>query len=347
VGRELDPVLARVVLASSSLPVSLHAELRASDVWRAMRGAVLPWLVAALAIALGATLLIDQRLAARGSPERRMLRAMRKRQFEPVAQPIVSLATGECVGAEVLMRWAHPVRGLLPPAEFIALAEESGMIVPMSEILMRKARDQLAPLARRYPHLYFSFNVTSAQLRDPAFPAKARAIFDEVSLPPRAVLLELIEREAVDRQGELALAQLRSLGFRLAMDDFGTGESSLASLQALAFDRIKVDREFVRTIDEHSRRRPVLDTVIRLGHDLGVPLIAEGVETRAQWDYLSARGVQAVQGFLVARPMPIDAFGRWLDEHARKAPSVAGSDDGEGAALDAGPQIERDALAHG
>jgi sensor c-di-GMP phosphodiesterase-like protein len=269
----------------------------------------LPW---CLLGAICATVLIkgiNQHYSARMSPERKMKLAIRKRQIEPVIQPIVSLASGECLGGEVLMRWKHPVRGLIPPAEFINLAEENGMIIPMSELLMRKARDQLAELQRS--SMYFSFNITAAQLRDPMFPQKILQIFDGTGLPPESVVLELTEREAMGEQDGQILGRLRSLGFRIAIDDFGTGQSSLSMLQGLEIDRIKIDREFVRTIDESTERRPVLDTIIVLAQELAVPVIAEGIETQAQWDYLRKRKVEAAQGYLIAKPMLITDFIQW------------------------------------
>jgi EAL domain-containing protein (putative c-di-GMP-specific phosphodiesterase class I) len=277
------------------------------------------WLWASLSLLLSALLIrgINQHYAARMSPESKMKIALQKRQIEPVIQPIVSLATGECLGGEVLMRWKHPVRGLIPPAEFISLAEENGMIVPMSEMLMRKARDQLAEL--KGSTMYFSFNVTAAQLRDPMFPQKILKIFDSTGLPPKSVVIELTEREAIGEQDGEILIRLRALGFRIAIDDFGTGQSSLSMLQALQIDRIKIDREFVRTIDESTERRPVLDTIVMLAKELAVPVIAEGIETQAQWDYLAKRKVEAAQGYLIAKPMLISDFIKWLDTREVKA----------------------------
>ena len=318
------PVLWQSQLKSANLSLTANSSIDARMLFDATLRSIAPWSLLALALAIFVPMRFNQRLAARGSPERRMRQAIRKRRFEPVVQPIVCVDTGHCIGVEVLMRWRHPTRGLLAPAEFIDLAEQTGLIVEMSDIIMRKARDQLAPIVRARPGMYVSFNVTSAQLRDPEFATRATGIFDAVSLAPQQVILELTERELVDPRGMRSLEQLRASGFRIAMDDFGTGESSLAVLQTLSFDRIKIDREFVRTIDSTTTSRPILDTVIRLGRDLGVPLIAEGIETQAQWDYLVARGVQSVQGYLIARPMRIDDFGSWLD--ARRQSMSAASD---------------------
>jgi sensor c-di-GMP phosphodiesterase-like protein len=265
-----------------------------------------------LLLALTGGVIVNRVVVNRASPHHRLWLALRKRRFEPLVQPIVELSTGRCVGGEVLMRWAHPVRGLLPPSEFILLAEETGMIVPMSDLVMIKARDRLAPLTRQYPGMYFSFNIIPAQLRDPAFAERLGQIFDAASLQREHLLLEVTEREFVDESSSRALRALRDAGYRLAIDDFGTGHSSLATLETLPLDRLKIDREFVRTIDDDTVTRPVLDSIIALAHSLSIPMIAEGVETQKQWDYLAARGVQYVQGYLVARPMPTNEFSRWL-----------------------------------
>ncbi len=271
----------------------------------------------ALAAALAALLIsrLNTRLAHRASPENRLRRAVRLRQFEPVVQPIVDARTGRCLGGEVLMRWDHPVRGLVPPVEFIAQAEQTGLIIPMTEIMMRKARDRLATTLKDFPDLYFSFNVTVGQLADPKFPDFLDRLFDEQSLPPRNVFLEMIERDAVDAQVSAGLTELRRRGYRIAIDDFGTGQSSLSVLSKIECDRLKIDREFVRAIDEDASNRPVLDAIIELARRLNLSTIAEGVETQAQRAYLCAQGVGALQGYLIAKPLPISEFLIWLGDN--------------------------------
>ncbi len=315
--RTSSPLHGVVLVQSVTMPHLLH---------RALRN--LPFLlVVVMLVALVAGAVLNRLVLNRASPQHRLWLALRKRRFEPLVQPIVEVSTGKCVGGEVLMRWEHPVRGLLPPAEFILLAEETGMIVPMSDLVMIKARDRLAPLTATHPGLYFSFNILPAQLRDPAFAERLSQIFDDASLRRENLLLELTEREFVDDSSSRALHALRKAGYRLAIDDFGTGHSSLATLESLPLDRLKIDREFVRTIDDDTVTRPVLDSIIALAHSLDIPMIAEGVETQKQWDYLAARGVQYVQGYLVARPMVTKEFGRWLN--ARQGSAVATTDEHE------------------
>ena len=246
----------------------------------------------------------------------RLVLALRRRQFEPYVQPVLELATGRCVGGEILMRWNHPERGVLAPGGFIEEAERSGLIVPMMHLVMDKAAHRLAALARADRSLQFAFNITPTDLRQRDFVKRLGAHFNDDTLPASQVVLELTEREFVDPQASAALAKLKAGGWRIAMDDFGTGHSSLAVLEQVRVDRIKIDRAFVSTIDAHTVARPVLDAIIALGTSLQIPLIAEGIETEAQREYLVSRGVQYAQGFLFARPMPMAEFERWLADRA-------------------------------
>ncbi|MEO6363884.1 MAG: EAL domain-containing protein, partial [Caldimonas sp.] len=258
----------------------------------------------------------------------RLEHALHKRQFEPWVQPIVDLSSGRCVGGEILMRWVHPQRGIVPPGEFIEVAEQTGLIGSMSQLVMTRAAHRLAPLARRHRQLYFSFNLTPDQLRAPLITQTLGELFNPETLPREQVLLELTEREIVDPAAHGALTALNLAGWRIAIDDFGTGHSSLALLERLPIQRLKIDRAFVASIGGRSATRPVLDAIIGLARDLDIRLIAEGVETQDQWDYLAARGVGSAQGYLIARPMPLPAFEQWLAGHppataAGGAPDVA------------------------
>jgi sensor c-di-GMP phosphodiesterase-like protein len=314
--------------SSSTHGVMVDAEVLSHN------GSASPWLfvwpqmllaVSAAMLLLTATLAFFWwRVQLRAELPHRIEKALRKRQFEPYVQPIVDLATGRCAGAEILMRWAHPERGILAPDEFIEEAERCGLILGMSDLVMARAAHRLAPLAAAHPELYFSFNITPGQLRQPLFAQQLVTLFHAQTLPQEQVLLELTEREFVDTSALQTLQALRGQGWRIAIDDFGTGQSSLASLEQLPIDRIKIDRAFVSTIGEETVRRPVLDAIISLAQQLNVRLIAEGIETRAQWDYLAARGVQYAQGFLMAKPMSIEAFADWISAQTSDTRSVAG-----------------------
>ena len=253
----------------------------------------------------------------------RLQLALRKRQFEPFVQPIVSLPGGECVGGEVLMRWAHPLRGIVAPGEFIDVAERTGLIEPMSDLIMNRAAHRLAPLGAANPGWSFSFNITPGQLRRGDLAQRLAEIFRADTLPREQVTLELTEREFVDPVAATNLRELRAAGWRIAIDDFGTGQSSLSTIEQLPIDRIKIDQAFIATLDEQTINRPVLDAIIGLARELRMPLIAEGVETASQAQWLAARGVACAQGYHYARPMDIETFGRWAAE--RSSPIMEGA----------------------
>ena len=306
-------------LLSDKHPLGVSARLIAAPLWQEL---FINMVWAALLALTGTSMLISliwRRALLRSRLVHRLARALRKRQFEPFVQPIVRLSDGRCVGGEVLMRWRHPQRGIVGPTEFIEEAERTGLILGMSYLCMSLAAHRLASLSHADPKLYFSFNVTPGQLREPDFERRLAEIFRPDTLRKEQVLLELTERELVDPVAMGKLVALRAAGWKIAIDDFGTGQSSLASIERLPIDRIKIDRAFVSTVNERTVSRPVLDAIIGLARELGVPLIAEGIETRAQWDYLASRGVAYAQGYLMARPMPIPDLLRWWDHHTAQS----------------------------
>lgn len=315
-----SPGTLTATVSSTTHSISVRAQLDQGDLDAAFRRQAL-WAIAITWLVLTALVaVVWGRAVRRARLSHRLQLALRQRQFVPFVQPIVDLASGQCVGAEVLMRWQHPHRGVLAPGEFIDEAERSGLILGMSDLTMRLAAHQLAALAQAEPRLYFSFNITPGQLRQHDFPRQLAQIFGPATVPRSQVMLELTERDFVDPAACAVLAALRADGWRIAIDDFGTGHSSLGTIEQLAIDRIKIDRAFVGTVDERTVNRPVLDAIIGLARDLGVALIAEGVETRSQWDYLAARGVASAQGYLMARPMAVADFVRW---YGRQQPGAA------------------------
>jgi sensor c-di-GMP phosphodiesterase-like protein len=299
-------------------PLVLLATLPEDALFEALRSQGLFWLITSTLLTILLVLGINRRLQRHGSKARRLENALKKRRFAPVVQPIVCAATGVCVGVEVLMRWKHPVRGLVAPAEFIDYAERSGLIVPMSDLLMRQAHQQLADIAIAHPSLYFSFNITPAQLRTLNFSQTLLEIFDGKPLGPDRVLLELTERDLVDEQVRDELTRLRARGFQIAIDDFGTGQSSLAVLQDLPIDKLKIDRAFVNTITSQDNSQPVLDAIISLAHRLNIEMVAEGIEQPMQAAYLKEKKVQSLQGYYFAKPMPPLDFSTWLKSNIAK-----------------------------
>jgi EAL domain-containing protein (putative c-di-GMP-specific phosphodiesterase class I) len=227
--------------------------------------------------------------------------------FTLAYQPVVELATGAIQGFEALVRWPHPVRGTVPPADLISLAEETGLIIPLGSWILKQA---IADMARwhgtsRGPHRPdIHVNVSPRQFRDPAFADGLRRCLDETGLAPSAVILELTEGSLPRRDERIHpdLAGLKDLGIRLAIDDFGTGCSSPSYLRELRIDALKLDNSFTGAITEPQGRK-LAELIIALAHAIGAEVIAEGIETEEQRALLTEMGCRLGQGYLLARPM--------------------------------------------
>jgi len=335
-GHETVAALGATV-TSSLRDVIVRADVDRSELLRRMlRGGVIAAGVA-IALTLALIALCWHRVVQRARLVYRIQRGLRKREFEPYVQPILDLRSGRCAGVEILMRWQHPHRGTLPPSEFIEEAERTGLIAGMSELVMTRAAHRLAPIAHSNPDIYFAFNLTPQELVQPRLLQRLSSIFRADTIPYDRVLLEITEREFVDPVAAGSLNALHASGWRVAVDDFGTGHSSLAALEQLAIDRLKIDRAFVSTISDETINRPVLDAIIQLADRLTIPTIAEGIETQAQLDYLAARGVQFGQGYLIGRPMSIVAFREWLKRHNTGTPPALPAQAQTAAAANARP----------
>ena len=222
-------------------------------------------------------------------------------------QPRVDVVSGRPLGMEALVRWQHPERGLLSPAHFIDIAEETGLIVPMGAWVMRQAGQALRRLEHGgAPGLTMSINVSARQFRSPRLVDEVMALLANCGCPPQQIELELTE-SAVMEQPELAEAtmrRLKGLGVRLAMDDFGTGYSSLGALKRFPVDCVKIDRSFVNDIPGDAGDAALTRAIIAMGHSLGLHVVAEGVERRDQLDFLRAEGCDEYQGYYFAKPLP-------------------------------------------
>jgi diguanylate cyclase (GGDEF)-like protein/PAS domain S-box-containing protein len=236
-------------------------------------------------------------------------------------QPYVKLADESIAGAEALLRWEHAERGLIPPLDFIPLAEEMGLIVPIGRWVLRTACAQAVDWGRRFPELgplTLSVNVSARQLQDRTFVGEVAEILTEHGLSPERVVLELTESSLVEDpdQAVRRLEELRELGIRLAIDDFGTGYSSLGYLQRYPIEILKVHRAFVSELGRHPEEPALAKAIVQLAQHLGMQTIAEGVEDGAQVDALRALGCGYAQGFHFSQPLPGDEFATLLGARA-------------------------------
>ena len=226
-------------------------------------------------------------------------------------QAEVSLQTGEVLGAEALVRWSHPRRGLLPPGEFIPLAEESSLILPLGAwVLERACFDAARWLLAGRDDLVVSVNVSQRQLADRGLVELVQRILDVSGLPPSMLCLEVTENVLLDAAGPArdTLRRLREMGVHLALDDFGTGYASLSALGAVPADTVKIDTSFIAGVDDEGVERVVVAAVIQMATTLGMGVVAEGVEHASQARTLSLLGCPVAQGFLYSRPVDREAF---------------------------------------
>ena len=246
---------------------------------------------------------MDLQMQTRRIMERDLRKALPAGEFELYYQPVVNLANSEISGFEALIRWNHPERGLVSPAAFIPLAEETGFIVPLGEWVIRQA----CATAAQWPgDLRVAVNISAVQFRNPGLMQVVVGALAASGLDPTRLEIEITETVLLhNKEATLAvLHQLRALGIRIAMDDFGTGYSSLTYLQCFPFDKIKIDRSFVKDITENSGSLNIVRAVAALARGMGMMATAEGVETREQLDQITSEGCTEMQGFLFSQPIP-------------------------------------------
>lgn len=263
---------------------------------------------------------MDQSLRDRTALTRDFRSALQKGEISLHYQPQAQI-DGKIIGFEALARWYHPVRGLVPPAVFIPLAEESSIIFDLGEWVLREACREAASWTTQ---LGIAVNLSPVQFRHGDLPALVHTVLLETGLAPSRLELEVTESVLIHdmRRAISILRRLKTLGVRIAMDDFGTGYSSLANLQAFAFDKIKIDRSFIMNLYKNPQASVITRAVIGLAHGLDVPVIAEGVETLEQMQFLSNESCNEVQGFRIGKPCPINEYaelvGRGRQDSARK-----------------------------
>jgi diguanylate cyclase (GGDEF)-like protein len=247
--------------------------------------------------------------------ENDLRRALESDELIAHYQPIVDLATGEIVGVEALARWNHPQRGLVGPGAFIAAGEESGSIVALGDRILRLACAQAARWGAEHGRkLRVSVNLSPRQVARPALAETVAAILEECGLHPSRLVLELTESALIDDSESAArtLHELKALGVHLVLDDFGTGYSSLAYLRRFPIDGLKIDRRFISGIGVGTEDSTIIEAIVNMARGLRINVVAEGVETAAQADFLASIGCPQVQGYLYARPLPPEDCTRLL-----------------------------------
>src|SRR5580704_6478689 len=246
---------------------------------------------------------MHQRAMARWSTETELRRAIDRDEFELHYQPIVD-GDGRLAALEALVRWRHPARGLVMPNDFISIAEETGLIVPLGKLVLAKACRQLRRWQSEAPSLG-----RLAVVDDVA------RILDQTGLAPQSLRLEVTESTAMQNAAQTieTMARLRAMGVLIYMDDFGTGYSSLSQLQRMPLDALKIDREFVKEMNRDATSRSIVDSIITLAHTMSLRVIAEGVETAEQAERLVDSGCDYLQGYHFGRPMAADQMAPFVE----------------------------------
>ena len=246
-------------------------------------------------------------------------RALEHGELELHYQPQMSLKTGATVGVEALLRWTHPVHGSISPAEFIPVAESTGLILPIGEWVIRTAATQLADwLANGVEPITMAINLSAVQFRNPDLPKLVRRIIDEQCLPPELIELELTEGAAMTDPASAVsvMNELHALGIRVSIDDFGTDYSSLSFLRRFQVYKLKIDQSFTRDITIDADDKAIVGAIISMAKSLGLQTIAEGVETTDQMEYLREQGCTEMQGYYYSRPLGADQFEEFVSRPA-------------------------------
>lgn len=245
--------------------------------------------------------------------------ALERSEFIVYYQPQIDLRTGRMTGAEALVRWQHPERGLISPLEFIPIAEESGLIIPLNEWVLQTACQQARLWQKAGYALTVAVNLSGVEFNQSGLSQRILRILEATGLDPKCLELELTE-SAVVKHPETAIATLRELkflGVKLSLDDFGTGYSSFSYLQQFPFDLLKIDRSFVRNVTEDSKNAAILIAIIQLAHSLNLKVVAEGVETFEQQEFLRQHQCDLMQGYYFSKPVPANVLEKMLVSHSQ------------------------------
>jgi EAL domain-containing protein (putative c-di-GMP-specific phosphodiesterase class I) len=239
--------------------------------------------------------------------------AIRNQELAIYIQPKVDAQSGRVTGGEALIRWHHPTRGMVPPDTFIPFAEQSGFIRTLSLWVVEESARVWRQLKAEGLEIRLSVNLSTRDLVDSDLPAKLLAIVERQQTPPYALILEVTESATMDdpQHARRTLCKLHDLGFRLSIDDFGTGYSSLAYLKDLPVDELKIDRSFVMNMEHNLGDAKIVRSTIDLAHNLGLKVVAEGLESPKAWKILAGLQCDQLQGYLISKPLPVAAFAAW------------------------------------
>jgi EAL domain-containing protein (putative c-di-GMP-specific phosphodiesterase class I) len=286
---------------------ALPESLRATGAWVQA--------LAALTILYAMLLVMQNDATIRSILENELQIAIEQDQFELYYQPQFDLR-GRVIGAEALIRWFHPQRGLVMPGNFIELAEETGLILPIGQWVLRRACEQLSAWAHQpgCGDFRLAVNISQLQFRQAGFVSQVLGLIDRFGIDPRLLELEITESMLVKDLPDIVqkMSAIRERGVTFSLDDFGTGYSSLNHLKRLPLTQLKIDQSFVRDVLKDANDASIVRTVIALGHNLGLDVIAEGVETQEQHDFLATCGCEFFQGYLFSRPLPIAEFNAFV-----------------------------------
>ena len=315
-----DDGLERLVAFSSVADypdlVSVAAESRRSILdsrWRSS-GLTVAFGLAMSLVCLGLVLRSTRRrLSIRGELEQ----AVHDQRLRVRYQPVVDVGTGRCIGIEALLRWHNRTHGEIRPDQFVPIAEDTGLIDDITRMMIHRVVAELAPILRDAPHMHAAINVWPEHVRSEWILPVLDEALARAGIGSGQLVLEFAERTFTEADGEATRDALRALadrGVGLAMDEFGTGYSSLAQLRELGLSYIKVDRHYVAAIGADTITSNLIEAIVDIAGRIGVPVIAQGVETTEQRDYLRERGVNRMQGFYYARPLSLGKLRQFLDE---------------------------------
>lgn len=264
----------------------------------------------------------DQNLSERNTFVTELKKAIDRQELALFYQPQIDTTTNQVMGVEALLRWYHPTQGLLMPSKFIGVAEDVGFIVTIGEWVINEAcRQQVEWLDQGLPPLRIAINVSAIQFRQQDFSSRVQQIIHDYGIDPNYIELELTETMVMANpvQTVSTMSELKAIGIKIAIDDFGIGHSSLSYLSQFPLDRIKIDQSFVRDIQNFKANNVIVKAIVAIGQSLGISLIAEGVETEAELACIKSHNCHDIQGFYFTKPLPAHKFKDWLLQHVQRS----------------------------